>query len=109
VTNEEMAEHFEIRLYPISDENTRDEWAVGVFRKAAEHLFTEPAIFENRIKAMHSATALAKMSGMEIKECSYCQDPTYDYSGKVIKKLLIKSLIYGVLLYGLFALAARFV
>jgi len=109
VSNEEMAAHFEIRLYPISDENTRDEWAVGVFRKAAEHLFTEPVIFDNRIKAMHSATALAKMSGMEVKECSYCQDPTYDYSGQVIKRLLFKALFYGGLLFALYALAARFV
>lgn len=108
MTNEEMAAHFEIRLYPISDQHTRNEWAVGVFRKGAEHLFIEPVVQDNRIKAANTAQELARVSGMEIRECSWCQDPTYDYSGQVIKKLLFKALFYGGLLFALYFLAVRF-
>ena len=106
MTNEQMQEEMEIRIYPVHEEH--GEWAMGVFRKNEQRLVIKPEVYSDRFKAAQGAQALRHMSGMEVRECVTCQDLSYDYESVIARRLTIKAIIYGSLLFLAYYLATKF-
>ena len=106
MTNEEMREEFEIRIYPVKDED--QEWAMGVFAKHQNRLIVKPEIYSDRFNAAQGARALNSMSGMQVRECRECQDDSYDYESVIARRLIGKAIVYGGLLFVAYFLAVKF-
>ncbi len=108
MTDNQMQEELEIRIYPIDEEQPEQEWAMGVFKKNQPRLYIKPQIYKDRFTALESAMALHHMSGMRIHESSKCQDLSYDYESVIARRLLAKAFIYGGLLFLAYFLSVKF-
>lgn len=106
MTDQEMQQEFEIRVYPVAAED--DDWVMGVFRKGSQRLVSRPLIYGDRMNAAEAAQILARMSGMEIHECSDCQDLSYPYTRFIMRRLIVRGIVYGSLAFLLYFLAVRF-
>lgn len=106
MTENQMQEELEIRIYPIKEED--QEWAMGVFQKNQPRLYIKPQVYRDRFMAAQAAQALQRMSGMQIRECRECQDLSYDYAAVIARRLLVKAFIYGGLLFLAYFLSVKF-
>ncbi len=106
MTEEAIPQIFEIRVYPVKDED--GEWVMGVFLKGSQRLAVKPLIYNDRMTAAEAAQVLARMSNMGVHECSECQDLSYDYNTVIARRLIIKAVVYGGLLFLAYYLAVKF-
>lgn len=106
MTDNQMQEELEIRIYPIKEED--QEWAMGVFQKNQPRLCIKPEVYRDRFIAAQAAQALQRMSGMQVRECRECQDLSYDYESVIARRLLAKAFIYGGLLFLAYFLSVKF-
>lgn len=106
MTPQELAESYEVRIYPIREE--AGDWAMGIFPKNGKRLAIKPHIFHSRIDAAASARVLAQMSGMEIVEHNSCQDTSYNYDAVIMRRLIFKGFVIGALVFLVYYLAVRF-
>lgn len=106
MNDEQIPQMYEIRVYPVKDED--GEWVMGVFLKGSQRLVVRPLIYNDRMMAAQSAQVLANMSNMEVRECSECQDLSYNYEVVIVRRLLFKAIVYGGLLFLAYFLAMRF-
>lgn len=106
MSEDEIVRDFEIRVYPVKDED--NEWVMGVFRKNTQRLVVRPLIYGDRLTAAQSAQVLARMSNMEVRECNECQDLSFDYNAVIVRRLLIKAFVGGGLLFLAYFLAVKF-
>ena len=106
MNDEEIQQLYEIRVYPIKAED--GEWVMGVFLKGSQRLVVKPLIYNDRMTAAEAAQVLARMSNMEVHECSECQDLSYNYEVVIVRRLIVKAIVYGGLLFLAYFLAMRF-
>lgn len=103
---EDIPQEFEIRVYPVKDED--GEWVMGVFRKNHQRLVVRPLIYSDRMMAAQAAQHLAGLSNMSVRECHECQDLSFDYEAVIVRRLVVKAFIYGGLLFLAYFLAVKF-
>ena len=106
MTDNQMQEELEIRIYPVNEEH--GEWVMGVFQKNQPRLYIKPEVYRDRLMAAEAAHALQRMSGMQIRECRECQDESYDYDAVIVRRLMAKAFIYGGLLFLAYFLSVKF-
>ena len=106
MSEEEIPQEFEIRVYPVKGED--GEWVMGVFRKNHQRLVVRPLIYNDRMMAAESAQVLARMSNMSVRECRECQDLSFDYELVIVRRLVVKAVVYGGLLFLAYFLAVKF-
>lgn len=95
--NPEFQKTLEVRIYPIKEETA--EWAMGVFIKGSNRLLVPPHIASNRLTAHKVAREMQVLSGLPIVEHDTCQDTSYNYAAIIFRRLVVKAMVYGALLF----------